>query len=125
MHEYSVMTGVVNSILDKIKGMNVKRVERVDMIVGELTFLSPEQMKFAFDVLTEGTLLEGAELNIEVKKARIKCRKCGYEGSMHVEESKEYHFELPVFKCPKCGGEIDIIEGKECMVKNAKIIVDD
>lgn len=125
MHEYSVMSGVVGAILERIKGMNVKRVERVDMIVGELTFLSPEQMKFAFEVLSEGTLLEGAELNIEIRKARIKCRKCGYEGGMSVEESEEYHYELPIFKCPKCGGDVDIIEGKECTVKNAKLIVED
>ena len=121
MHEFSVMNSVVETILQKIKDYPYKKVEKVNLVIGELTFLAPEQLKFAFSILTENTPLEGAELNIKIKKAKIKCLECGYEGTLKVEEDPVYHFTLPIFKCPKCKGKIEVIEGKECEIKNVEV----
>ncbi|HDI10523.1 MAG TPA: hydrogenase maturation nickel metallochaperone HypA, partial [Euryarchaeota archaeon] len=60
MHEFSVMERTVRRILERLNGENYERVLKVRMVVGELTHLSEEQMKFSFQVLTKGTPLEGS-----------------------------------------------------------------
>ncbi|MDI6887812.1 MAG: hydrogenase maturation nickel metallochaperone HypA, partial [Candidatus Thermoplasmatota archaeon] len=51
MHEFSTMCQIVNSIMEELKGKDVK-VTEVWLEIGELTFLGTEQLKFAYEVLT-------------------------------------------------------------------------
>ncbi|RLF49835.1 MAG: hydrogenase maturation nickel metallochaperone HypA [Thermoplasmata archaeon] len=118
MHEFSVMQGVVSAVLSALEGRSYDKVVSVKLVVGELTFLAKEQLRFAFHVLTEGTDLEGASIDIITKKAVVRCEKCGYRGGLRVDDDPRYHYALPVFLCPKCGGCVEIVEGKECFVES-------
>lgn len=65
MHEFSTMQGIVSAIREEGRKHNAKAITKVWLEIGELTFLGEEQLRFAFDVLTEGTEMEGAELIIQ------------------------------------------------------------
>ena len=43
MHEVSVMSSIIDSVLEELKGYQVERVEEVDLTIGALTFLGEEQ----------------------------------------------------------------------------------
>ncbi|MCX7963726.1 MAG: hydrogenase maturation nickel metallochaperone HypA [Candidatus Sumerlaea chitinivorans] len=105
MHEYSLMEDVVGAILDSLKREGVTQqgaVKEVKLKVGALDIHSSESFAQAFTSLTQGTLLEGARLDLEIVPARITCAKCGHSGDIGVGEADGHQAE-PVVECPQCG----------------------
>jgi hydrogenase nickel insertion protein HypA len=97
----------------------------IHLEVGELSFLSHEALEFGFGVLAENEpKIDKNALKIIPVPAEIKCRKCSYVGQMKAGNPDEYHMAAPIFQCPKCAGPIDILKGKECVVRNLKMEVD-
>ncbi|MBN1677301.1 MAG: hydrogenase maturation nickel metallochaperone HypA [Candidatus Thermoplasmatota archaeon] len=123
MHEFSVMSQIVDSILEEAKKRDARKIEQVDLEIGDYTMLGHEQMRFAFDVLAKDTILEGAELNITTRPGRVECS-CGYEGSPSVSEDSP-HKVVPILECPKCGGVAKIVAGRECIIRNIRLVVPD
>jgi hydrogenase nickel incorporation protein HypA/HybF len=120
MHEFSTMQNIMSLIIEEAKKMGAKKVIKVYIEVGELTFLADEQMKFAFNLLKEGTIAEDAELDIKRIKAKISC-KCGYEGEIRYGEKDEFHIIFPIISCPICGNEAKILEGRECRIRSMEV----
>ena len=60
MHEVSVVTSIVDAVIDELSKYNVASVNSVTILVGVLTNLGEEQMKFAYEIVTRGTILEGS-----------------------------------------------------------------
>jgi len=122
MHEYSIMVDIVQAALKALEGYDVEDVEEVFLEVGELTFLNFEQLKFSFQVLTENNVLSGSELVIQELKAEIKCPSCGYKGGLP-DDVEEIHFGVPRIFCPQCKGKVELLRGKECILRNIKMNV--
>jgi len=114
MHEFSTMQSIVDIAIEEAEKHGLKEVNEVEICIGELTMLSPEQLRFCFDILKRG-VLKKAKLKIEIIKSRVKCRECGYEGEIDYLDEVDHLF--PLLFCPKCKGEIEIINGKECYIK--------
>ncbi|MBC7107718.1 MAG: hydrogenase maturation nickel metallochaperone HypA [Methanomassiliicoccales archaeon] len=122
MHEVSVMSDIINAVLGQLGHYEIEKVEEVVLVVGELTFLGEEQLRFAFEILSKGTILEGAELIIETEKAILRCPSCGFEGPPEHIGDGTFHFSIPILSCPKCGNQADIIKGKCCGVTSVKVV---
>jgi len=122
MHEFSMTTQIVNYVLEEAKKHNAKRVNEVHLIIGKFTFLGLEQVKFAYELLVKNTIMEGSKLHIEEKDGIVKCNNCGYEGSFKYEDDPVYHVPSPTLNCPKCGGVVNIVGGKECTIKSIKLV---
>ncbi|MGC9308536.1 MAG: hydrogenase/urease maturation nickel metallochaperone HypA, partial [Thermoplasmatota archaeon] len=99
-------------------------ITRVVLDIGELTFLGEEQLRFAFHVLREDTLLGGAELVINRIPPQVTCS-CGYEGAVEYEEKEDFHIRFPLLRCPECGGSVHVQRGRECLIKHIEIERDD
>jgi hydrogenase nickel incorporation protein HypA/HybF len=131
MHEVSVMTEIVNSILDEVTKHQFQNIQKVHLEVGELMFLGEDQLRFAFTILTQDIeVLKGSELYIKNIKPRIQCESCGFEGDLTHEsignpKDPSLHLAFPKFSCPKCNGSIKVIEGRECIVRNITGVVED
>lgn len=122
MHEFSMTTQIVNYVLEEAKKHNAKHVNEVHLIIGKLTFLGVEQVKFAYDLLVKNTIMEGSKLHIEEKNGIVKCNNCGYEGGLKYEDDPVYHIPSPTLNCPKCGDVVNIVGGKECTIKSIKLV---
>lgn len=72
-----------------------QRVTRIVLRIGALAGVEPEALRFAFDVVTRGTVAEGAALAIEHVPALVFCPACRRE--FNVEASSI------IFTCPDCG----------------------
>jgi hydrogenase nickel incorporation protein HypA/HybF len=81
--------------------------------------LNPEQLKFMIEVLSENTLLEGAEIVIEEIAIEIECKSCRFSGIAPSSDLDEF---VPIIECPECKGkDLEITKGRECNVKTIKI----
>ena len=61
MHELSLTQEIVSIACNAASG---QRVHVVTVVVGELSCVAPDALAFCFDVVAEGTLAEGARLEI-------------------------------------------------------------
>ena len=114
MHELSTAQSLLETILEVAKQKGAKRITMVYLEIGELTFLNPEQLKFAFETISQSTLAENSGLTIIEKKGHYKCE-CGSEGELPRVEGMH---SVPAFYCPDCGGSVKISSGKQCFVQS-------
>ena len=122
VHEVSVTTQIVENVLIESKKHEAKRVTEVHLVIGKLTFLNPEQVRFWYEVLTKGTIMEGSKLRIEETNGLVRCGECGYEGSFKFEDDPMYHVPTPTLCCPECGSIVEITEGRGCLLKRVKLV---
>jgi hydrogenase nickel incorporation protein HypA/HybF len=94
MHEMSIAQSLVDILREEMVRHNAGNLRSVKLHVGQLSAIVPESLSFCFQVITSGTDMEGAVLNMEVIPLRGTCEDCRQEF-----EIKEY-----VFVCPNCSG---------------------
>ena len=107
---------MVNEILKEAEKHNAKKITAVEVKIGELSFLNPEQIRFAFDILTEGTIMEKSTIKIEMVKATVECSSCNYHGPVKTLTGHTYHLVLPSLQCPKCGKTVKITKGRDLII---------
>ena len=101
MHELAVTEGLLQIILDQVQGSNVTRVYGVSLVIGDLASIVDESVQFYFDILSKGTVAEGAQLCVTRVVPEYGCRSCGFQSA---ERSQSY-------RCRACGAE-DVFIGK-------------
>lgn len=108
MHELSIAQNIVEIVSQKA---GLRRVSRVKIAIGKLSAVSPEALAFCFDECTRDTLLEKAQLEIEVVRPQGKCSQC----------SEEMLLEDPPWVCA-CGcSKIRCIAGMELDIREMEI----
>jgi len=123
VHEGSVTTQIVEKVLTEAKSRNAKKVLEVVLEIGKLTFLNPEQVRFWYKILVQNTILEESKLIIEESEGLVKCPKCNYEGGFQYVDDPIFHLPMPTLNCPKCNNVVEIIGGKNCIIKNVKMLI--
>jgi len=123
MHEFSMMSQIVQNVLAEAEKRKAKKVTEVHLVIGKLTFLGLEEVRFAYEALTKGTIMEGSKLIIEEQEGVVKCNHCGFEGNFQYENDPMYHVHAPTLKCPKCGNVVNIMAGNDCTIKSVKMMV--
>jgi hydrogenase nickel incorporation protein HypA/HybF len=129
MHEFSIMTGVIEAVLKEIErleteeGQEIEQVNEVFLEIGELTFLGADQLQFCYSVLSEKNRLKGSKLTISTVPAEVRCDHCEYEGK--IEYYSEFHLETPILACPKCKETVTITKGRECAVRSVNLEIRD
>lgn len=129
MHEFSVMSSVVEAILTEMErlereeGKVIEGVNEVILEIGELSFLGAEQLEFCYNAITEENRLKGSKLTIVPVEAVVGCKSCGYKGP--AEYFSEFHLETPILSCPKCKGTVEILKGRECSVRSVNLEIKD
>ncbi len=123
MHEFSVMSQIVDAIIEEAEKREAKKIEGVTIELGEFTMLGEEQMRFSFEVLAKGTMMEDAVVAFRRTDGEIECA-CGYRGMMSPSEDAAHGLTL-ILECPKCGGAATIVGGRECVIRDIRMVVPD
>ena len=93
MHELSIATGLMEQVTAAAAAHGVTRVQSLHVTVGAMRQVVPEALAMAFEVVSEGTLAEGATLEITEEPIRAHCRRC----------DREFNCRIGEFVCPGCG----------------------
>ena len=109
MHELAIADSIV-----QIAGRhaNGRRVTKVQLKVGHLRQVVPSALAFSFELVAQGTPVEGAELEMEEVPATGSCRACGAESRLK---------EFPL-QCGTCGSfDLQVLEGEELFVESLEM----
>ena len=118
MPEVSVVSNRVNAAISELEKYNVSKVNSMTVIIGDMTNLGEEQMSFAYEIVTRGTILEGSEFIVEHEPIEVECNGCGYKGPVKMLSDPDFDTHaIPVMSCPQCSGHIQVISGQSCMIK--------
>lgn len=108
MHELGITRSIVSIVATAAQG---RRVARVTLDVGRLAGVLPEAIAFCFDMVAEGTSVQGARLEINEIPGRARCRSCGDE------------FETStLFQPCACGArDLERLQGEELKVREMEL----
>lgn len=116
MHELGIMTGVMDAVNRSAEQAGALKVLKVTLSIGEMTEAIEDSLRFAFEVLTEGTNSEGAELVINMVKPKSRCLDCG-----SVYEHDRFHMA-----CDACGSfATELIAGRELQIDSIEVDLPD
>lgn len=93
MHEASIVESLLELVQQNLPTGG--RARKVEVRVGLLTGVSPDAMRFYFEILREDTLGSQAELDVTVEPLHAQCRKCNAAHRLR---------EIAWF-CPVCGAQ--------------------
>ncbi len=80
MHEMAITQSVVHAVCAR---MGDAPVRRICLEIGTLSGVVADSVRFCFDLVTEGTTLEGASLEIIQPSGKARCRDCGVEFALN------------------------------------------
>ncbi|MBN2158540.1 MAG: hydrogenase maturation nickel metallochaperone HypA [Spirochaetes bacterium] len=114
MHELSIMSNVLDIVLEHAKKNGAARVVKVNLRIGHLSDIIPDWAQTYFDMLSKDTIADGAALDIERVPVSIRCHACGHE---HTFPDKKWSFT-----CVKCdSSDIELLQGREFSITSIEI----
>lgn len=114
MHELSIMSGILDIVLEHANKNNAAKVTTINLRIGQLSDIIPEWAQSYFDMLSKDTIADGAVLDIEHVPVKVRCRACGHE---HAFKDKKWSFT-----CVKCESpDIELLEGREFSIVSIEI----
>ena len=112
MHEYSITQSILSLALEKANEANASKITRINLVLGELSGVVDECVKFYFDFLSKDTIATGAGLSFEKTPTKLRCRKCEA-----VFAPRDHDWSCP--DCHEIG--IEIISGRECYMESIEV----
>lgn len=112
MHEYPITQQIVKIAVESAEQQNARRINRITLVVGQLSGFVGESIQMYFDLVAQGTIAEGARVEIISVKPQLKCSGCG-----------QLFYRRPMsFSCPECGQDGRPTEiGREFYLKDMEI----
>ena len=112
MHELAITPSILD-IAQKAAGEHgAKQVRSVRIMLGEYSGVVPQCIQYYFDVISKGTIAQGAVLDIRRLPVVIRCSSCGGESQidrLHVS-------------CPLCGStDLKLIQGREFYIESLEV----
>lgn len=121
MHELSLAGAIQATALRHADG---KPVRSVQMRIGRLRQVVPDSLRFYFGVVAKDTLSDGAELELELVDALLRCGACGgeWDPAPRPAEDESELLLVPMFRCPRCSaGGTEVVRGEEFEVESIVI----
>jgi len=108
----SIAQSLITIIEEEMEKHGATSLKSVRLHIGQMSAIVPDALSFCFQIITEGTALEGARLDMEMIPLRGSCRECGEEF-----EVRDY-----AFVCPACAGtQVDSISGQDLSIVEMEV----
>ena len=112
MHELAITENIVKIALDEAQAAGAKKITGINVVVGELSGVVSDCVRFYFDFLKTEGFADTVNLNFEPVAALLRCRDC----------SAEFSPEGDGWICPECrSSRVEIIDGRDCYVSSIEV----
>jgi hydrogenase nickel incorporation protein HypA/HybF len=113
MHELSVTESILNISLNHAQKAGAARVTDIYLVIGRLSSIVDDSIQFYWDMISEGSLCEGATLHFNRLPARIYCINCGQESDLGDE----------LAPCPACSSDqVQVISGDQFYLDSIEVV---
>ncbi|HWQ75040.1 MAG TPA: hydrogenase maturation nickel metallochaperone HypA [Syntrophomonas sp.] len=114
MHELSIMKNILEIVLKYGEKAEAKKISRINLNIGSFMEFVPRYAQLYFDMISQNTIAEKAEIHIETIPAKIKCNSCGHETEIDIKHLLK--------ACNQCRSEqIELISGRELQIDSIEI----
>ncbi len=108
----SIALSIAEAVEKRAAAEGAARVSSIELVVGKLSGIEPESLRFCFSAASKGTVAEDAELLIEVREGTARCMEC----------AKEFPVSFYFAECPGCGSlRVSILSGEEFLIQSMTI----
>jgi hydrogenase nickel incorporation protein HypA/HybF len=116
MHELSIVDALIEQVGREVhRSGHHGNILGIEVNIGRLSGVNCDSVRFAFDLLAPGTVVEGSTIVINEIKAICRCHAC--DARMEIDEL--------VLQCPKCGSDAITIEGGRDLVLQSIDVADE
>lgn len=104
MHELSVTESILEIAVRHARDASAVKINDLYLVIGDLASIVDDSVQFYWDIISQGTLAEGARLHFERVPAMMCCQDC----------EAEFQPEAGTLSCPKCGGiHLQVLAGEQ------------
>ena len=112
MHELAVTENILNIAVQHARRANAVRVTSLHLVIGQLSSIVDDSVQFYWDMISAGTICEGAHLQFERRPARLQCLDCG----------QTYALKGELTDCPNChSARIKVVSGEEFYLDSIEV----
>jgi hydrogenase nickel incorporation protein HypA/HybF len=112
MHELAVTENLLNIAMRHATQANAVRVTALHLVIGQLSSIVDDSVQFYWDMISEGTICEGAQLHFQRKPAMLKCLDCDHTYTLTGE----------LTDCPNChSARIKVVAGEEFYLDSIEV----
>ena len=108
MHELAITQSVVETIVERT---GRARVTAVHLVIGKVSGVVPDAVRFCFEMVAADSPVEGARLEIDEPPGRASCRGCG----------GEFEVEGLVLLCPCGSADVEVLGGDELLIRAVEV----
>ena len=113
MHELSIVSSVVETVVESLEKYPGARVVEVRLRVGALASVVVDSLEFCWGIATEGTALAGSRLVVVTLPVVMHCDRCDADVELDGVQS---------FRCPRCDELCgDLRQGRELDIESYEI----
>jgi hydrogenase nickel incorporation protein HypA/HybF len=113
MHELSIVSSVVETVMESLDAYPGARVVEVRLKVGALASVVVDSLEFCWGIATEDTPLKGARLVVSTVPVVMHCAICDADVELEGVQS---------FRCPRCDEPcFDLRQGRELDIESFEI----
>jgi len=122
MHELSIASSLVESVLEFAEQPPPKKVLKLLLQIGELTCVEPDQLQFCYSSIIPETPISESTLEIERVPAQVSCPHCGYAGVPKYWHDAQAAAPVATLECPKCGKAAETTHGHDCTIRTIRYV---
>ncbi|MAS33837.1 MAG: hydrogenase maturation nickel metallochaperone HypA [Anaerolineaceae bacterium] len=112
MHELAVTQNVLGIALSHAEVNHATRIVTINLVVGQMASIVDDCVQFYWDMISDGTIAQGATLHFERIAAQMQCEACG----------QSYDLANGELACPHCGSAaVRLTRGDEFYVRSIEV----
>lgn len=109
MHELSICQSIADIVTPHAEKGTVRTI---NLQVGQLRQIVPDTLVYCWSLISENTLLDGAELNVESIPATVRCADCDHVSTL----------EAMIMRCEECAcTKVSIVTGEEFLITSLEL----
>lgn len=112
VHELPVTQSLLEIALRHAEAAGAKRIVQLNLVIGQFSSIVDDSVQFYWDIISRGTIAEGARLHFERTPGQLRCVACGEVFSIDGED----------YVCPACGStQVVVVSGDDFRLDSIEV----